>query len=157
MTGGSSTVSDSVKDVFSLLSNLSGFSISSYQFKLRSWPGEWQCHSQINSRLRSDVKLELLLVVADWLRFVIITPTWGWVIGSGSLGFWDRRGWIRCEIKGLYSTPPTPALTTNHQQTWCLMQTSEGCDETNQCHIGWAMGPSPGFYNGHSSLELTFL
>ena len=40
------------------------------------------------------------------LRFVIITPTWGWVIGSGSLGFWDRRGWIRCEIKGLYSTPP---------------------------------------------------
>ena len=41
------------------------------------------------------------------LRFVIINPTWERVIGFGWLGFWDRRRWIRCEIKGLYSTPQT--------------------------------------------------
>ena len=136
------------------------------------------------------------------LRFVIITPTWGWVIGSGSLGFWDRRGWIRCEIKGLYSTPPhyqpthyqhyhhyrhykknATTNTTNkhqHQQhftnttliiiyrterwpgvpVYCWRICGEkdpGGPRTNQCHICWVMGLSPGFYNGHSSPSLTFL
>ena len=76
------------------------------------------------------------------LRFVIINPTWERVIGQGWLGFWDRRGWIRCEIKGLYSAPEkgnilsqttSPTQTSGHviPPGHCLFhhpQTIKHCD-----------------------------
>ena len=73
-------------------------------FKFKSWPrhcqGQIQCYNMNLNIWRVNPRSGVRV-----LRFVIINPTWERVIGQGWLGFWDRRGWIRCEIKGLYSPP----------------------------------------------------